>query len=507
MEQNETKITINKKNKIIILIIAILFFIYVFLFLWAKKIEMISTFPWYKIDNTNLSVDKVLYWEYEEINIDDWYWNNINWIYVKSDIENAKTVYFFHGNSWPIYFFYNWINYINKLWFNVMVYDYPWYWKSDWLPYKNNVSNFSQKFYDYLKEEKNIKNEDLIVWWYSIWTAVWVDFASNNEFDKILLFAPLSSRYDASKHYLWFAAQKLFFIKDSYDTYKIVKNFKRDALIIHWNKDWIIPFWHWKKVFENYKWNKYFIEIDNQWHNNIIENNWEYLLWFIRDFLNDYDIWKEILLDDDFKSLLQDSIDENKFIDSLDMKTDSSLQKFVTSNLSFQDKSYIPENLINIKWDYIIDWKWWSQLLRKEANESLQNMSELFFNDLWEKMLVVSAYRSYNYQKWIKDRGCPDNLCAKAWYSEHQSWLAVDFWEASTKYDWDNNPKLQKYYIWLNDNAHKFGFHNTYQRWLNIDWYEIEPWHWRYLWVELATYLKNKDLTIAEFYNVINNDN
>jgi LAS superfamily LD-carboxypeptidase LdcB len=42
--------------------------------------------------------------------------------------------------------------------------------------------------------------------------------------------------------------------------------------------------------------------------------------------------------------------------------------------------------------------------------------------------------------------------------------LAVDFWEASTKYDWDNNPKLQKYYSWLNDNAHKFGFHNTYQR-------------------------------------------
>jgi LAS superfamily LD-carboxypeptidase LdcB len=40
-----------------------------------------------------------------------------------------------------------------------------------------------------------------------------------------------------------------------------------------------------------------------------------------------------------------------------------------------------------------------------------------------------------------------------------------------------------------------------------VDWYEIEPWHWRYLWVELATYLKNKDLTIAEFYNEINNDN
>jgi D-alanyl-D-alanine carboxypeptidase len=59
---------------------------------------------------------------------------------------------------------------------------------------------------------------------------------------------------------------------------------------------------------------------------------------------------------------------------------------------------------------------------------------------------------------------------------------------------------LKKYYKWLDENAYKYGFHNTYQKWLEIDWYEIEPWHWRYMWVELATYLKDNNLTIAEFY-------
>jgi D-alanyl-D-alanine carboxypeptidase len=127
-------------------------------------------------------------------------------------------------------------------------------------------------------------------------------------------------------------------------------------------------------------------------------------------------------------------------------------------------------------------------------------MAKKFQEDKWEKMVIVSAYRSYQYQKWIKLRWCPDNLCAKAWYSEHQSWLAVDFWEASTNYKWKNNNRLKNYYEWLKNNASDFGFHNTYQKWLDIDWYEIEPWHWRYLWVELAKYLENENITFAEYY-------
>ncbi len=179
---------------------------------------------------------------------------------------------------------------------------------------------------------------------------------------------------------------------------------------------------------------------------------------------------------------------------------DDSIVKFVTSNKSFNNIFYTPKNLVKISSNYIIDSKWWTQVLKKVANDNLQLMAEHFFNDIWEKIVVVSAYRSYEYQKWIKSRWCPDNLCAKAGYSEHQSWLAVDFWDTSTNYAWKSNNKLQKYYNWLFENAHKYGFHNTYQKWLNIDWYEIEPWHWRYVWKELAIHLKENNLTIAEYY-------
>lgn len=189
-----------------------------------------------------------------------------------------------------------------------------------------------------------------------------------------------------------------------------------------------------------------------------------------------------------------------EYINNLDLETDSSLTKFVSAKVSFDDKWYIPEDLVSLNWDYIIDWKWWSQVLRKEVVYALDKMSQDFYKEFWKSIVIVSAYRSYLYQKAIKDRGCPDNLCAKAWYSEHQSWLAFDVWEATTNQQFLSQPKLKKYFEWLSSNAHKYGFHNSYQKWLDIDTYEIEPWHWRYIWVELATYLKERDITFAEYY-------
>jgi D-alanyl-D-alanine carboxypeptidase len=58
----------------------------------------------------------------------------------------------------------------------------------------------------------------------------------------------------------------------------------------------------------------------------------------------------------------------------------------------------------------------------------------------------------------------------------------------------------RKYYQWLTDNAHFRGFHNTYQKGIEIDGKMVEPWHWRYVGVELATYLHDSGQTFAEYF-------
>lgn len=498
------------KHKKVFIYIWIILFIYFLLIWFAKRIETVATFPaiWVNVQDLVWHIDYDL--QFEEINIEDSNWNNINWLFVDA-WSWTKTVYYFHWNWWPLSYFYSEINYINNLWYSVMAYDYPWYWKSTWFPYKENVDEFSVDFYDYVKKFKKIKDEDLIVWWYSVWTAVATGFASKNNFDKLILVSPLSSRYDMAKKLFGFNLAKYLFLDDSYITKSLVANFDRPVLIVHWNNDKIVPFEQGKKVFDNYSnitdtpslVNKYFIELDSFWHNWIIDTYWNALKLFFTDFLNNWKLkWDEnyYYIDLEAKFELETINNRLEYIKSLDLENDNSLTKFVNSKISFNSKSYIPSDLESISSEYVYDSKWWSQIVRKETNDSLQRLAEAFYNEFNKKLTVVSAYRSYAYQKWIKDRWCPDNLCAKAWYSEHQSGLAIDLFEATTNKEFLSKPNLKKYFDWLNENAYKYGFANTYQKWLEIDWYEIEPWHWRYMWVELATYLREKNITFAEYY-------
>ena len=274
----------NKKICKTILIFLMIIISYILLVFYAKKIEMTSTFPGIAINVQDLVWHVETDLKIEEINLYKKNWEVLNWMYVWT--WTGKTVYYFHGNWGPNHYFYSEIKYIHDLGYNVMMYDYPGYWKSEWLPYKENNDDSSQVFYDYLKKEKNIESNDLIVWWYSVWTALATDFASKNDFERLVLVSPLSSRYDMSRKLFWFALQKILFLPDSYVTKDLVKKFNKPVLIIHGNNDFIVPFEQWKKVFENYAWEKSFIEIDNYWHNGIIDNYWDAFKYIFKKYLN-----------------------------------------------------------------------------------------------------------------------------------------------------------------------------------------------------------------------------
>ncbi len=215
------------------------------------------------------------------------------------------------------------------------------------------------------------------------------------------------------------------------------------------------------------------------------------------DYRNTQNIYKSIKKIN-FVQLEKDRLLER--VKQLDLKTDTSITKFVNNKIAFESLDYIPNNLEYIKSDYVFDTKWYWQL-KKEANIALQKLARDFYLEFDKKLKIVSSYRSYYYQKGIKDNWCPDNLCAKAWYSEHQTWLVIDIFSASTLKEWQTNKDYIMYFDWFKNNAYKYWFHNTYQKWLKIDWYEIEPWHWRYLWLDLSIYLYENNITFAEYYN------
>ncbi len=188
-----------------------------------------------------------------------------------------------------------------------------------------------------------------------------------------------------------------------------------------------------------------------------------------------------------------------QYLSRIDLDSDDSVTKFVNPDFSFDSLRYTPTGLQKLDRTHIIDTKWDARLI-PEARQHFEELAAAFYEAFQQKVVVVSSYRSYNYQAGIKARWCPDNLCAKAGHSEHQSWLAIDLWSASTNTYWKSNKRLTGYYSWLSENAHLYGFHNTYQKGREIDGYEIEPWHWRYVGIPLAIYLRDNDLTLAEFF-------
>ena len=148
--------------------------------------------------------------------------------------------------------------------------------------------------------------------------------------------------------------------------------------------------------------------------------------------------------------------------------------------------------------------------MRAEAAAALEEMfaaAKADGYDLW----VKTAYRSYKNQydtyTWmLQYRGVQEAVYYHAipGTSEHQTGLAVDIVCEASKYENDLSFERTKEYTWLKDNCYKYGFTLRYLKGMeHITGYNYEPWHYRYVGVELATYLMENNLTLEEYYQAL----
>ena len=185
---------------------------------------------------------------------------------------------------------------------------------------------------------------------------------------------------------------------------------------------------------------------------------------------------------------------KKEMVENMDYYSNVSLQKFLDDNhpLSWNYEA----NVVKINSDFTSN-KSSDFYLRKEAAEAFESMARAFSNafDFKAKLTINSSRRSQAYQRKLS-ASCSTSRCAKPWTSEHEAWLALDLWVNG----WNIKAWSGKYYQWLIDNAHLYGFHNSYQKWMEIDGKMVEPRHWRYVWIDLATILHNNNQTFAEYF-------
>ena len=76
----------------------------------------------------------------------------------------------------------------------------------------------------------------------------------------------------------------------------------------------------------------------------------------------------------------------------------------------------------------------------------------------------------------------------------------MDVSSKSVNYKLVNNFGSTPEGLWLEENAHLFGFIIRYtQTKVEITGYQYEPWHIRYVGIEDATFIKMNGLTLEEF--------
>ncbi len=170
------------------------------------------------------------------------------------------------------------------------------------------------------------------------------------------------------------------------------------------------------------------------------------------------------------------------------------LQKY--SKIYFLNENYIPARLSEIDQKYLFN----KNKVEQIHTDILPFLEKLLLAAEKENVpiLIISAYRSFGTQATLKTNykmtygSGANKFSADQGYSEHQLGSALDFTTLNLGSGFTKFAKSPAY-EWLLANAYKYGFILSYP--LQNTYYQFEPWHWRFVGVELATRLHNENKT------------
>ncbi len=163
-------------------------------------------------------------------------------------------------------------------------------------------------------------------------------------------------------------------------------------------------------------------------------------------------------------------------------------------------EDYVPENLVAVSTKGIPTINNNLQLKNEAADALATMLSEMKQQNL--SFMVYSAFRSSETQKqtylmWLKQLGeRAEKRSALPGHSEHQLGTAVDIALENGNYLYPSPA-----WNWLDQNAQNFGFVMSY-RYPQTEGtgYDFEPWHWRYVGVNLATEIRASGDLVQNHY-------
>ena len=241
---------------------------------------------------------------------------------------------------------------------------------------------------------------------------------------------------------------------------------------------------------------------------NKLNNINEKIDYFNNNYIDRYISYKEKnnnLTDEQIIKNVNMNLDLKQYEDKIKAKN-LNKTNILVNKYYYLEEDYVPNNLKAIKKQYALD----GMKLVEEACNAFENMAKAAEK---EKLTIVamSAYRSYSYQvslynRYVKSDGkeAADTYSGRPGQSEHQTGLAVDVYNQKETY---TNFEKTKEFTWMQNHASEYGFILRFPKNKeNETGYIYESWHYRYVGVEIAKYIKEHNISYEEYYATIIKD-
>jgi D-alanyl-D-alanine carboxypeptidase len=193
-------------------------------------------------------------------------------------------------------------------------------------------------------------------------------------------------------------------------------------------------------------------------------------------------------------------------MDALSIDDPASLWVVVNKTRPLSPNDYAAPDLVSVPVAHV-----YAPMLRQEASDAVVDMFAAFASETGLAMQSQSAYRSYSaqvttYNGWVASKGKAgaDLTSARPGYSEHQTGLAIDISAKPAKCSLDQCFAETAQGKWLAANAYKYGFILRYpDGYTDVTGYEFEPWHYRYVGLDLAKqYHDTGATTLEQFFGL-----
>ena len=231
------------------------------------------------------------------------------------------------------------------------------------------------------------------------------------------------------------------------------------------------------------------------------KNEYEELDYYNKDYKERYIKYKEENPDLEMEKVIINvniGLDKEVYTDAV-KATNLNKENILVNKYNYLEKDYVPKNLEKISNQYALS----NMKLVNIAKDAYEEMAKDASKEK-RKLVVMSAYRDYNYQvnlynRYAKKDGKDkaDTYSGRPGFSEHQTGLAIDIYNGKTVY---TKFEETKEFEWMQENAYKYGFILRFPKGKELETgYQYESWHYRYVGKEIAKEINEKNISLEEY--------